>query len=38
MRTGGGTRSHWSNGFYDVCAGTVEDLERVEPVEQMELF
>lgn len=36
MRQPTGTRSHWSNGFFEVCAGVVV-VERVEPVRAEEL-
>lgn len=38
MRTGCGTRSHWSHGFYDVCAGVIDDVVRLDTGKQMELF
>jgi Family of unknown function (DUF6349) len=39
MRQQMGTRSHWSNGFFDVCAGVIV-VEPVTPVraEQLGLF
>ncbi len=33
-----GTRSHWSGGFFDVCAGLVDERPVLVTVEQMELF
>lgn len=38
MRTGCGTRSHWSVGFYDVCAGVAADIVVEAAPEQMGLF
>jgi hypothetical protein len=40
MRPPMGTRSHWSGGFYDVCAGVIEDHRRPlsGAVEQLGLF
>ena len=33
-----GTRSHWSHGFYDVCAGVVDERPVPVPAAQLELF
>ena len=33
-----GTRSHWSGGFFDVCAGLVEPVVVEAPAVQMGLF
>jgi hypothetical protein len=38
MRQPRGTRSHWSHGFYDVCAGVVEVRPVEVAPEQMGLF
>ena len=38
LRQGCGTRSHWSGGFFDVCAGLVEQRPVETPAVQMGLF
>jgi Family of unknown function (DUF6349) len=38
LRGGCGTRSHWSGGFFDVCAGLVDERPVEAPAVQMGLF